>query len=65
MNPLILANDAVSTVDIIKDARRQYFLLDSINEVLSTSYVFFFLGAAAPIWAMAYLHETLRFTSVF
>jgi hypothetical protein len=25
----------------------------------------FFLGATAPIWALAYLHETLRFTSVF
>jgi hypothetical protein len=27
-------------------------------------YIFFF-GATASIWAMAYLHETLRFTSVF
>jgi hypothetical protein len=26
---------------------------------------FFFIGATAPIWALAYLHETLRFTSVF
>jgi hypothetical protein len=26
---------------------------------------FFFFGATAPIWALAYLHETLRFTSVF
>jgi hypothetical protein len=25
---------------------------------------FFFFGATAPIWALAYLHETLRFTSV-
>jgi hypothetical protein len=25
----------------------------------------FFFGATAPIWALAYLHETLRFTSVF
>jgi hypothetical protein len=25
----------------------------------------FFLGALAAIWALAYLHETLRFTSVF
>jgi hypothetical protein len=25
----------------------------------------FFLGATAPIWTLAYLHETLRFTSVF
>jgi hypothetical protein len=28
------------------------------------SYLFFFFGATAPIWALAYLHETLRFTSV-
>jgi hypothetical protein len=27
--------------------------------------IFFFLGATAPIWALAYFHETLRFTSVF
>jgi hypothetical protein len=26
---------------------------------------FFFFDAVAPIWALAYLHETLRFTSVF
>jgi hypothetical protein len=26
---------------------------------------FFFIGATAPVWALAYLHETLRFTSVF
>jgi hypothetical protein len=25
--------------------------------------IFFPFGATAPIWAMAYLHETLRFTS--
>jgi hypothetical protein len=27
--------------------------------------IFFYFGATAPIWALAYLHETLRFTSVF
>jgi hypothetical protein len=27
--------------------------------------LFFFFGATAPIWVLAYLHETLRFTSVF
>jgi hypothetical protein len=27
--------------------------------------IFFFLGARALIWALAFLHETLRFTSVF
>jgi hypothetical protein len=27
--------------------------------------VLFFFAATAPIWALAYLHETLRFTSVF
>jgi hypothetical protein len=26
---------------------------------------FLFFGATAPIWALAYLHEPLRFTSVF
>jgi hypothetical protein len=25
----------------------------------------FFFGATAPIWALVYLHETPRFTSVF
>jgi hypothetical protein len=28
------------------------------------SYDFFSFGATAPIWALAYLHETLCFTSV-
>jgi hypothetical protein len=29
-----------------------------------TEYFFFSFGTTAPIWALAYLHETLRFTSV-
>jgi hypothetical protein len=29
------------------------------------NYIIFFFGATARIWALAYLHETLRFTSVF
>jgi hypothetical protein len=29
------------------------------------SNLFFFFGATASIWALAYLHETLRFPSVF
>jgi hypothetical protein len=27
--------------------------------------VFISFGATAPIWALAYLHETFRFTSVY
>jgi hypothetical protein len=26
---------------------------------------FFLFGATAPIWALAYLHEILRFTTVY
>jgi hypothetical protein len=26
---------------------------------------FFYFGATAPIWALAYLRETLRFTTVY
>jgi hypothetical protein len=33
--------------------------------MISVYYVFFFFDATAQIWALAYLHETLRFTSVF
>jgi hypothetical protein len=33
--------------------------------VLKWSTYFFSFGATAPIWALAYLHETLRFTSVY
>jgi hypothetical protein len=29
-----------------------------------TQSIFFSFGATAPVWALAYLHETLRFTSV-
>jgi hypothetical protein len=32
---------------------------------LIDSFFFFSSGATAPIWALAYLHETLRFTSVY
>jgi hypothetical protein len=32
---------------------------------LRGKFIFFSLGATAPVWALAYLNETLRFTSVF
>jgi hypothetical protein len=36
------------------------------TEDLPSKHLFFFsFGATAPIWALAYLHETLRFTSVY
>jgi hypothetical protein len=48
-----MACDPLSTL-------QQYELnLDDTNQH------FIFLGATAPIWALAYLHETLRFTSTF
>jgi hypothetical protein len=31
----------------------------------ANNFFLFSLGATALIWALAYLHETLRFTSVF
>jgi hypothetical protein len=34
------------------------------NSVLS-GIIFFSFGATAHIWALAYLHETFRFTSVY
>jgi hypothetical protein len=38
----------------------------STTEYLITSVIsIFFFGATAPIWPLAYLYETLRFTSVF
>jgi hypothetical protein len=39
-------------------------LLNISKNVSNEAYTFFF-DATAPIWALAYLHETLRFTSVF
>jgi hypothetical protein len=38
--------------------------LPGIETQVRVAYIFFF-GATAPIWALAYLHETLRFTLVF
>jgi hypothetical protein len=35
-----------------------------VNSNEPLDYIFFF-GATAPIWALAYLNETLRFTSDF
>jgi hypothetical protein len=42
------------------DNRGERVLGDTYSEIL----VCFSFGARAPIWALAYLHETLRFTSV-
>jgi hypothetical protein len=36
-----------------------------IKEPAGINYIFSPFGATAPIWALAYLHETLRFTSVY
>jgi hypothetical protein len=33
--------------------------------VFNCLFHFFAFGATAPIWALAYLHATLRFTSVY
>jgi hypothetical protein len=38
--------------------------LNSPESFLKKLIVAFFFGATTPIWAFAYLHETLRFTSV-
>jgi hypothetical protein len=41
-------------------------LLTSPSRIKPNSYIFPSpIGATAPIWALTYLHETLRFTSVF
>jgi hypothetical protein len=37
----------------------------SMDKLFFINKAIFFYGATAPIWALAYLHETLRFTSVF
>jgi hypothetical protein len=39
-------------------------ILILINYLIQFKYTFFFFGATAPILSLAYLHETLRFTSV-
>jgi hypothetical protein len=40
-------------------------LINSLHLECAFVVLFFFFGATAPIWALACLHETLRFTSVF
>jgi hypothetical protein len=43
-----------------------YYYWAKIREIQDTiKPSFFFFGATAPIWALPYLHKTLRFTSVF
>jgi hypothetical protein len=41
--------------------------VDVVDMYLNIKYLlnYFFFGATAPIRALAYLHETLRFVSVF
>jgi hypothetical protein len=41
------------------------FLQDIIETDILYRPIFFSFGATAPIWALAYLHETLRFTLVY
>jgi hypothetical protein len=40
-----------------------YLCLKRASKDVALSFLFF--GATAPVWALAYLHETHRFTSVF
>jgi hypothetical protein len=50
-----------------KPHRRSYsFVYSNWNKPQINAYMFFFsFGATALIWALAYLHETLHFTSVY
>jgi hypothetical protein len=46
----------------------EVFLLlfsNNVSQTWSYKYNFFFFGSTAHIWALAYLHETFRFTSVY
>jgi hypothetical protein len=46
--------------------KRMFNAINLVTVITFTdNYDFFSFGATAPIWALAYLHETLRFTSVF
>jgi hypothetical protein len=44
-------------------AQRNITLQHDVDKITFSD--FFSFGTTAPIWALAYLHETLRFTSVF
>jgi hypothetical protein len=37
----------------------------TLRSIQQRATAMFSFGATPPIWALAYLHETLRFTSVF
>jgi hypothetical protein len=58
--PTIPVYERAKTVHVLDRA-------DAVTGTYTTNQAicFFFFGATAPIWALAYLHETLRFTSVF
>jgi hypothetical protein len=49
--------------------RRRYMNRNTLVLQAAVSYlrilILIFFGSTAPIWAWAYLHETLHFTSVF
>jgi hypothetical protein len=48
-----------------QDTHPTYLLCVRFMHFSQGANVFFSFGATAPIWALAYLHETLRFTSVY
>jgi hypothetical protein len=52
---------------LLNKSGKMYSSLLEVTHIFPTAlYVIFFsFGATAPIWALAYLHETHRFTSIY
>jgi hypothetical protein len=59
---MLIANELAKRIEVFLATRK-------FTAVLTRAYhcfcLFFFFGATAPILALAYLHETIRFTSVY
>jgi hypothetical protein len=60
---IIILNVQAPTEDKIDDIKDRFY--EEVEHVFDKFPAFFSFGAAAPIWALGYLHETLSFTSVY
>jgi hypothetical protein len=54
----------LSFIDSSVSCVRVHAAMVKLRFILLSKPIFFFFGATVPIWALAYVHETLRFTSV-
>jgi hypothetical protein len=62
VKPLFILQNTVLYQMLSRSAKLEAVSVPISHGLVFFSLSFFSFGATAPIWALAYLHETLRFT---